>query len=65
MSNPNADEIRQISPGFWPSKILLSGVEMEGGFDHTGADRIGWMKGAGFRLTGVEHLVGPDSKVGI
>jgi hypothetical protein len=38
-------------------------IESSAGFDFTGADCQGWMKGAGFRETRVEHLVGPDSMV--
>lgn len=38
-------------------------IETPGGFDYTGADCMGWMKGAGFRETRVQHLVGPDSMV--
>ncbi len=38
-------------------------VETPGGFDYTGADCIGWMKGAGFRDAKVEHLAGPDAMV--
>ncbi len=38
-------------------------IETPAGFDYTGADCQGWMKGAGFRETRVEHLVGPDSMV--
>lgn len=38
-------------------------IESYGGFDYTGADRIGWMKDAGFKEARVEHLVGPDSMV--
>jgi hypothetical protein len=38
-------------------------VETADGFDYTGADCAKWMKGAGFRETRVEHLVGPDSMV--
>lgn len=38
-------------------------VETSGGFDYTGADCQAWMRGAGFRETRVEHLVGPDSMV--
>jgi hypothetical protein len=38
-------------------------IETEGGFDYTGADCAGWMKGAGFSATRVEPLVGPDSMV--
>jgi hypothetical protein len=33
-------------------------IETPGGFDYTGADRRGWMKGAGFSSTRVEPLVG-------
>jgi hypothetical protein len=38
-------------------------IETTGGFDYTGADCEGWMKGAGFTSTRTEHLVGPDSMV--
>jgi hypothetical protein len=38
-------------------------IETPGGFDYTGADCQDWMRGAGFRQTRVEHLVGPDSMV--
>lgn len=38
-------------------------VETSGGFDYTGADCQAWMRGAGFRVTRVEHLLGPDSMV--
>jgi hypothetical protein len=38
-------------------------IETPGGFDYTGADCSGWMKGAGFSATRVEHLTGPDSMV--
>ena len=38
-------------------------IETPEGFDYTGADCMGWMRGAGFRETRVEHLVGPDSMV--
>jgi hypothetical protein len=38
-------------------------IETPGGFDYTGADRMGWMKEAGFSSTRVEPLVGPDSMV--
>ncbi|MGB8440041.1 MAG: methyltransferase [Candidatus Acidiferrales bacterium] len=38
-------------------------IESPGGFDYTGADCAGWMKEVGFRETGVEHLIGPDSMV--
>jgi len=38
-------------------------IETPGGFDYTGADCEGWLKGAGFSSTRVQHLVGPDSMV--
>jgi hypothetical protein len=67
---PTPDSILQVGLGFWPSKILLSAVEMElftdlakGPFDYTGADCQNWMKEADFRETRVEHLAGPDSMV--
>ncbi len=39
--------------------MLIEGL----GFDYTGADCRGWMAGAGFKDSYVEHLVGPDSMV--
>jgi hypothetical protein len=38
-------------------------IETPGGFDYTGADCAGWMREAGFSVTRVEPLVGPDSMV--
>ncbi|MGH9856479.1 MAG: methyltransferase, partial [Acidobacteriota bacterium] len=38
-------------------------IETTEGFDYTGADCMGWMRGAGFTEARVEHLVGPDSMV--
>jgi hypothetical protein len=38
-------------------------IETPGGFDYTGADCQGWMKGLGFRRSKVVPLVGPDSMV--
>lgn len=38
-------------------------VETQGGFDYTAADCIGWLRGAGFHETAVEHLTGPISMV--
>jgi len=38
-------------------------IETPGGFDYTGADCSAWMREAGFKLTRVEPLVGPDSMV--
>ncbi len=38
-------------------------IETPGGYDYTGADCEGWMRGAGFRETRVEPLAGPDSMV--
>jgi hypothetical protein len=38
-------------------------IELEGGFDYTGADCIGWMRDAGFRDPYIKHLAGPDSMV--
>ena len=38
-------------------------IAKPGGFDHTGADCMGWMKECGFRETHVQHLVRPDSVV--
>jgi hypothetical protein len=55
------DDRRQNAFGLLMSLNML--IETEGGFDYTGADCQGWLKGAGFRETRVEHLVGPDSMV--
>ena len=38
-------------------------IETPGGFDYTGADCIGSLKGAGFNEAYVKHLVDPDSIV--
>ncbi|SEO88289.1 methyltransferase [Nitrosovibrio sp. Nv6] len=38
-------------------------IETPGGFDFTGADCTGWMKGAGFSNIRVEPLIGADSMV--
>ena len=38
-------------------------IETSGGFDHTGADCIGWMREAGFTNCRVVPLVGPHSVV--
>ncbi len=38
-------------------------IELPGGFDYTGADCTRWLRGAGFRETRVEHLIGADSMV--
>ncbi len=43
--------------------MSLNTLSVPGGFDDTGADRIGWIREAGFRETCVEHLVGLDSLV--
>jgi hypothetical protein len=36
-------------------------IETPGGFDYSRRDCAEWMKQAGFSVTRVEHLVGPDS----
>ena len=38
-------------------------IETPGGYDYTGQDCMGWMKGVGFREARVEHLHGPESMV--
>lgn len=38
-------------------------IETSDGFDYTAADCGAWMKETGFRDTGVQHLIGPDSMV--
>jgi len=55
------DDRRKNAFGLLMSLNML--IETPGGFDYTGADCVGWMKGAGFREARVEHLVGPDSMV--
>jgi hypothetical protein len=55
------DDRRENAFGLLMSLNML--IESPGGFDYTGADCRGWMKEAGFSLTRVEHLVGPDSMV--
>jgi hypothetical protein len=55
------DERRQNAFGLLMSLNML--IETPGGFDYTGADCCRWMTEAGFRLTRVEHLLGPDSMV--
>jgi hypothetical protein len=55
------DERRRNAFGLLMSLNML--IETRGGFDYTGADCSSWLRDAGFRKTGVEHLVGPDSMV--
>ncbi|MCE9545157.1 MAG: methyltransferase [Planctomycetia bacterium] len=55
------DERRSNAFGLLMSLNML--VETRGGFDYSGADCVGWMREAGFKQTGVEHLSGPDSMV--
>jgi O-methyltransferase domain/Dimerisation domain len=55
------DGRRENTTGLLMSLNML--IETPGGFDYTGADCQGWMREAGFRETGVEHLAGPDSMV--
>jgi hypothetical protein len=55
------DERRSNAFGLLMSLNML--IEVPGGFDYTGADCQGWMRGVGFRTTRVEHLAGPDSMV--
>ncbi len=55
------DDRRRNAFGLLMSLNML--IETPGGFDYTGADCAQWMREAGFRETGVEHLVGPDSMV--
>lgn len=54
------DDRRENAFGLLMSlNMLIEGV----GFDYTGADCRGWMAGAGFSESYVEHVVGPDSMV--
>lgn len=55
------DARRQNAFGLLMSLNML--IETTGGFDYTGADCSAWMKEAGFKVTRVEHLCGPDSMV--
>ncbi|MGE0474908.1 MAG: methyltransferase [Nitrospirales bacterium] len=55
------DERRENAFGLMMSLNML--IELQGGFDYTGADCTTWLLEAGFRQTRVEHLVGPDSMV--
>jgi hypothetical protein len=55
------DDRKKNSFGLLMSLNML--IETPGGFDYSGADCMGWMRGAGFSETRVEHLVGPDSMV--
>jgi O-methyltransferase/methyltransferase family protein len=55
------DDRRKNLPGLLMSLNML--VETPGGFDFTGADCREWMREAGFRKTGVVHLLGPQSMV--
>jgi hypothetical protein len=55
------DDRRANAFGLLMSLNML--IELPGGFDYTGSQCQTWMRGAGFRETYVEHLVGPDSMV--
>jgi hypothetical protein len=55
------DERRQNAFGLLMSLNML--IETREGFDFTGTDCSGWLKEAGFAVTRVEPLVGPDSMV--
>ncbi len=55
------DERRQNAHGLLMSLNML--IEMQGGFDYTGADCSSWMRDVGFSETYVEHLAGPESMV--
>lgn len=55
------DERKRNAFGLLMSLNML--IEMDAGFDYTGADCSGWMRDAGFRETYVEHLAGPESMV--
>jgi hypothetical protein len=65
------EKILQTGLAFWPSKTLLSAIEIgvftelsrgPGRFDAL-ADCAAWMRAAGFSTTRFEPLVGPDSMV--
>jgi hypothetical protein len=55
------DDRRENTFGLLMSLNML--IEMEAGFDYTGAQCRSWMAEVGFRESYVEHLVGPDSMV--
>jgi hypothetical protein len=55
------DDRRRNIAGMLMSLIML--LETQGGFDYTGADCCGWMRGAGFAETYVEPLTGVESMV--
>ena len=55
------DDRRENAFGLLMSLTML--IELEGGFDYTGADCQGWMQETGFKDTQVHHLSGPDSMV--
>jgi hypothetical protein len=55
------DDRRENAFGLLMSLNML--IETPAGFDYTADDCAGWMRGAGFRSTYVEHLAGPDSMV--
>lgn len=55
------DDRRQNAFGLLMSLNML--IETPAGFDYTGADCCAWMRDAGFRVTYVEPLPGPDSMV--
>lgn len=55
------DDRSKNATGLMMSLNMLT--ETSGGFDYTGTNRQRWMRGAGFRETRVEHLIGPESMV--
>lgn len=55
------DDRSQNAFGLMMSLNML--IETPGGFDYTGADCKAWMREAGFSITRVEPLTGPDSMV--
>jgi hypothetical protein len=55
------DDRKKNAGGLLMSLNML--IETSGGFDHAGAECVGWMKKTGFRKTSVQHLVGPESMV--
>ena len=55
------DDRRENAFGLLMSLNML--IELDAGFDYTGADCQGWMQESGFRDTEVHHLSGPDSMV--
>lgn len=55
------DDRRKNTFGLLMSLNML--IETHGGYDYSGDECAGWMRQAGFGITRVHHLAGPDSMV--